>query len=144
MTNYRKGSHTIFQCTYHIVWIPKYRYPILTGQVALRLRELVRQIAGANEVDILSGNVGSDHIHLHVSIPPHLSVSNFVQFVKGATSRKIQMEFEDIRKRYWGQHIWARGYFVATSGAVTMDMIQEYIRKQDVNDHDDEFKITNV
>ena len=144
MTNYRKGSHTIFQCTYHLVWIPKYRYPILTGQVALRLRELVRQIAGANEVNILSGNVGSDHIHLHVSIPPHLSVSNFVQFVKGATSRKIQLEFEDIRKRYWGQHIWARGYFVATSGAVTMDMIQEYIRNQDFNNHDDEFKITNV
>lgn len=144
MTNYRKGSHTIFQCTYHLVWIPKYRYPILTGQVALRLRELVRQIAGANEVDILSGNVGSDHIHLHISIPPHLSVSNFVQFVKGATSRKIQLEFEDIRKRYWGQHIWARGYFVATSGAVTMDMIQEYIRNQDFNNHDDEFKITNV
>ncbi len=143
MVNYRKGSHTIFECTYHLVWVPKYRYPILTGQVALRLRELIRQISQANEVNILSGSVGSDHVHLHVSIPPHLSVSKFVQFLKGATSRKIQMEFENIRKRYWGQHVWARGYFVATTGTVTMEQIQEYIHKQGLDDHEDEFKITN-
>jgi len=144
MPNYRKGSHTVFDCTYHIVWVPKYRYPILTGQVALRVRELIRQISTANEVNILSGSVGSDHVHIHVSIPPHLSVSKFVQFVKGATSRKVQMEFEDIRKRYWGQHVWARGYFVATSGVVTQERIQDYISRQGLEDHADEFKIINA
>lgn len=143
MPHYRKGSHTIYDCKYHIVWIPKYRYPILTGQVALRVRELVRQIAMANEVDILSGSVSSDHVHIHVSIPPYLSVSKFVQFVKGATSRKLQMEFENIRKRYWGQHVWARGFFVATVGNVTEEMIQEYIRKQGQLDEDDEFRIVS-
>jgi len=105
---YRKTSHGIYECKYHICWIPKYRYPILTEQVALRVRELVRQIAAANEVEIITGSVSSDHVHIYVSIPPSLSVSKFVQFIKGATSRKLQLEFENIRKRYWGQHVWAR------------------------------------
>jgi putative transposase len=141
---YRKTSHVIYECKYHICWLPKYRYPILTGKVALRVRELVRQIAGANEVEIISGVVSSDHIHIYVSILPSLSISKFVQFVKGATSRKIQLEFEDIRKRYWGQHVWARGYFVATVGNVTDEMIREYIGKHANNEKDDdEFRILN-
>jgi putative transposase len=141
---YRKSSHVIYECKYHVCWLPKYRYPILTGQVALRLRELVRQIAAANEVEIISGAVSSDHVHLYVSIPPSLSVSKFVQFVKGATSRKLQLEFEGIRKRYWGQHVWARGYFVATSGNVSDEMVREYIRRQGTNEEqEDEFRVLN-
>ena len=141
---YRKTSHVIYECKYHICWIPKYRYPILTGQVALRVRELVRQIAAANEVEIIAGSVSSDHIHLYVSIPPSLSVSKFVQFVKGATSRKLQLEFDQIRKRYWGQHVWARGYFVATAGVVSDEMIQNYVRNQQEGKTDDEdFQIVN-
>lgn len=140
---YRKSSHVIYECKYHICWLPKYRYPILVGGVALRVRELTRQIAFANEIDIISGAMGSDHIHIYVSIPPSLSVSKFVQFVKGSTSRKIQQEFEDIRKRYWGQHIWARGYFVATAGNVTDEMVREYIRSHgEMESKDDEFKIS--
>ena len=143
-SRYRKTSHVIYECKYHLCWLPKYRYPILTGKVALRVRELIRQISAANEVEIISGAISSDHIHLYVSIPPSLSVSKFVQFVKGATSRKIQLEFEDIRKRYWGQHVWARGYFVATAGNVTDEMIREYIRKQgNDNENIDEFRIVN-
>ena len=143
MSHYRKTSHVIYDNKYHIVWTPKYRFNILSGQVALRVRELIRQIALANEVDILSGSIGSDHVHIHVSIPPQLSVSKFVQFAKGATSRKLQQEFETIRKRYWGQHVWSRGYFVATVGNVTEEMIQNYIKNQDTNDTQDEFKITS-
>ena len=140
---YRKSSHVIYECKYHLCWLPKYRYPILTGAVALRVREVVRQIAFANEVDIISGAMGSDHVHIYASIPPSLSVSKFVQFVNGATSRKIQQEFEEIRKRYWGQHIWARGYFVASSGNVSDDMVREYIRTHgEMESKDDEFKIT--
>lgn len=141
---YRKTSHVIYECKYHICWLSKYRYPILTGAVGIRVRELVRQIAAANEVEIITGVIASDHVHIYVSIPPSISVSNFVQFVKGATSRKLQLEFEGLRKRYWGQHVWARGYFVATAGNVTEEMIMEYIRKQgeDVS-NGDEFKIVN-
>ncbi len=141
---YRKTSHVIYECKYHICWLPKYRYPILTGKVALRARELIRQIAGANEVEIITGVVSSDHVHIYVSMPPSLSVSKFVQFVKGATSRKLQLEFEDLRKRYWGQHIWARGYFVATAGNVTEEMIMEYIKKQvEAGPKEDEFRVTS-
>jgi putative transposase len=140
---YRKSSHVIYECKYHICWLPKYRYPILVGEVATRVRELVRQISQANEVDIISGSLGSDHIHLYVSIPPSLSVSKFVQFVKGATSRKLQQEYEWIRKKYWGQHVWARGYFVATAGNVTDETVREYIRNQGEEKSDDEFKIIN-
>lgn len=105
---------------------------------------MVRQIAAANEVEIISGAVSSDHVHLYVSIPPSLSVSKFVQFVKGASSRKLQLEFEDLRKRYWGQHIWARRYFVATAGNVTDEIIREYIRRQGTNEEQrDEFRIVN-
>lgn len=112
--------------------------------MGIRVRELVRQIAAANEVEIITGVVASDHVHVYVSIPPSLSVSKFAQFVKGATFRKMQQEFESLRKRYWGQHVWARGYFVATAGNVTEEMIMEYIRKQGKNDSNgDEFKVVN-
>ena len=140
---YRKTSHVIYECKYHICWLPKYRYPILTGRVALRVRELIREICGANEVEIIAGSVSSDHVHIYVSIPPSLSVSKFVQFVKGATSRKLQLEFEDVRKKYWGQHVWARGYFVATAGNVTDEMVREYISRQGAMKESDEFRIVN-
>ena len=143
MNSYRKTSHVVYECNYHIIGITKYRFAVLTGQVAIRVRELIRQIAVSNEVNILSGSVSSDHIHLHVSIPPHLSVSKFVQFLKGAFSRKIQLEFEQLRKRYWGQHVWARGYFVATTGNVTNEIIEEYIRNQHPEDQEEDFKIVN-
>ncbi len=140
---YRKTSHVIYECKYHICWLSKYRYPVLAGKVGLRVRELIRQIAVANEVEIITGVVSSDHVHIYVSIPPSLSVSKFVQFVKGATSRKLQMEFDVLRKKYWGQHIWARGYFVATAGNVTEEMIMEYIRKQGEGEtREDEFRVT--
>ena len=145
MERYRKTSHVVYECKYHIAWIPKYRYPILTGRVALRLRELIRQICISNEVEIITGNIGSDHVHMFVSVPPSLAVSKLVQLLKGATSRKLQLEFEELRKRYWGQHIWARGYFVATAGNVTDEMIQEYIQQQGQPkpEEDEEFKILN-
>lgn len=143
MNPYRKTSHVVYECNYHLIWVTKYRFAVLTGQVAIRVRELIRQIAQSNEVQILSGCVSSDHVHLHVSIPPHLSVSKFVQFAKGASSRKMQLEFEQLRKRYWGQHIWARGYFVATTGQITNEMVEEYIRNQQATGEDEDFKIVN-
>ncbi len=144
MRDYRKTSHVIYDCKYHIVWITKYRYPVLTGNVALRARELIRQICNANEVEIIVGSVGSDHIHLMVSVPPNLALSKLIQYLKGATSRKLQQEFSDLSKRYWGQHIWARGYWVATTGNVTDEIIREYIQnQQQESNNDKDFKIVN-
>ena len=94
MENYRKSSHCTYDIKYHLVWITKYRKPVITGQIALRTRELIRIVCQSNEVEILAGHVGSDHIHLLVSVPPHLSASKLVQYIKGNTSRKLQMEYK--------------------------------------------------
>jgi putative transposase len=105
------GSHTKFHHRYHIVWSPKYRYKVLHGDVRLRVREIIRQVCGEMGVTIVNGVLSRDHVHLFVEIPPHVSVSDFVRRAKGRSSRKIQQEFEHIRKRYWGQRFWQRGYF---------------------------------
>ena len=116
---------------------------MLTGKVAERTRELIRGVCQQNEAEILAGHVSKDHIHLLVSVPPHLSASKLVQYIKGYTSRKLQMEYKELNKQYWGRHLWARGYFVASSGNVTDEVIAEYIKHQDIaeNMKSDNFSI---
>lgn len=143
MEYYRKTSHTTFDCTYHIVWITKYRYPVMIGDIAVRVRDLVRQICSENQVEILRGTVARDHIHIYVSVPPYLSISKLVQYLKGKTSRKVQQEFPELKKRYWGQHFWAIGYFVRTSGNVTDDMIKDYIENHGKDDKYGNFQVEN-
>ena len=98
MENYRKSAHCTYDIKYHLVWITKYRKPAITGQIALRTRELIRMICQSNKVEILAGHVGSDHIHLLVSVPPHLSAGKLVQYIKGNTSRKLQMEYKELNR----------------------------------------------
>lgn len=144
MENYRRSSHTRFDIKYHFVWITKYRKPVLRGAVASRCRELVIEVCKANEIEILRGHVSKDHVHLFVSAPPHLSSSKIMQYIKGKTSRKLMMEFRHIQKAFWGRHLWARGYFVATSGNVTDEVIMEYIRLQDgkeLNEDNQNFRL---
>ena len=130
MENYRTSAHTRFDVKYHFVWTTKYRKSVLTGAVATRLRDLVREVCRTNEVEILQGHVAKEHVHILVSAPPNISASKIMQYVKGKTSRKLLMEFRHLNKTFWGRHLWARGYFVATSGNVTDEVIQEYIRLQ--------------
>ena len=131
--SYRKGSHTVYDIKYHIVWITKYRKPVLRGEVAKHVRELVRQTCATLDVYIVSGHVALDHIHLLVSVPPNLSVSDLVQRLKGRTSRQMLEDFTELNRQFWGRHHWARGYFVASSGNVTDEIIQQYIESQDKN-----------
>lgn len=124
---YRKATHTIYNLQVHIAWITKYRYKVLRETVAERAKELIRRICVENRVEILSGVVSPDHIHILVSMDPSMSVSKLVMYIKGKTSRKLQMEFPELRKKYWGQHLWARGYFAVSVGNVTAEMIKNYI-----------------
>jgi putative transposase len=124
---YRRGSHTIFNIQIHICWLTKYRYKVLKGDLALRTRDLIRRICIEENVEILKGTVSSDHIHILVPLDPSTSISTLVKYLKGKTSRKLQMEFPDLRKKYWGQHLWARGYFAVSVGNVSSQMIQDYI-----------------
>ncbi len=124
---YDPGKQTVYYQRFHIVWIPKYRYKVLRGALRERVRAIIRQVCEELGVTIVSGVLSSDHVHMFVSIPPKLSVSEVVRRVKGRSSRKIQQEFPDIRKRYRGCRFWARGYFCTTSGNVTDDIILRYI-----------------
>ena len=135
MQNYRKTSHATYDIKYHLVWITKYRKPVLTRKIAERARELVRMVCKNNETEILAGHISKDHVHLLVSAPPHLSVSKLVQYIKGYSSRKLLMEYKDLNKMFWGQHFWARGYFAASSGNVTDEVILEYIQKQEIEEN---------
>ena len=125
--SYSTGSHTVFHHRYHIVWGSKYRYKVLQGKIRERVRDIVRQVCDELDVKIIQGVLSTDHVHMFVEIPPHVSVSAFMQRAKGRSSRRIQQEFPELRKRYWGRHFWARGYFCTTSGNITNEIIQNYL-----------------
>ena len=137
---YRHGAHTVFSIHLHLVWATKYRKAILSGEVGVRVRELIRQICRDEDVEILKGHVSKDHIHLFVSIPPQLTISRLVQKLKGKTSYKVLQEFSHLRKVFWGRHVWARGYFCCSSGNVTDEVIAAYIEDQK-HEEDAEFGV---
>ena len=128
---YRKGSHSLYDIKLHVVWITKYRKPVLQGKTGLKLRDILRRICEEQEVEILAGNVRLDHVHMLLSIPPQLSVSKLMQKLKGVSSRKLLQSDKDLQREFWGRHLWARGYFAVSSGNVTDDVIAEYIKNQD-------------
>ena len=141
MESYKSGSHTVWDCKYDLVWVTKYRYPVLGGDIGQRCRELLRQIARSKEMQIHAGSINRDHVHMLLSVPPNLSVSRAVQYLKGTSSHRLLLEFKSLRKRYWGQHLWGRGYWVCTSGNVTDKVWKEYIKNQKPPEPDDDFQV---
>jgi putative transposase len=137
---YRHGAHSVFAIHLHCVWVTKYRKPVLTGEVGLRVRELIRQSCREEEVEILKGHVAKDHVHLFVSIPPQVTISRLIQRLKGKSSHHLLAEFAHLRKTFWGRHLWARGYFCCSSGNVTDDVITAYIADQ-MHDTDGDFQV---
>jgi putative transposase len=140
MGEYRRGAHTVYEIHVHLVWTTKYRKQVLVGDAANRVRDLIREICGTHDVKIMKGRVSKDHVHLLISIPPQVTISRLVQWLKGKTAHKIMLEFPHIKKHYWGQHMWARGYFCCSTGNVTDEIIAEYIAHQQ-DDRDDDFKV---
>ena len=141
MQNYRQSSHTVYDLKYHIVWITKYRKPILQGEIAKRARDLMREICKAKDVEIIKGHISKEHVHVFVSVPPHVSVSQLVQSLKGKSSRKLLLEYKGLSRAFWGRHLWARGYFVASSGNVTDEVIMKYVEQQGNEPIDGDFKV---
>ena len=139
--DYRYGSHTVFRIEYHFVWVTKYRYPVLKGDVGERVRELVRQTCEAFEIRIVKGVASKDHVHILVSAPPDLAPSEIMRRIKGRSASKLFEEFPQLKKRYWGRHFWARGYFCATVGDMTEEMIREYLEHHFEPDPASEFKV---
>ena len=127
MENIRKGSHSVHQLHVHLVWSTKYRYSVLQGEVQLRCRDLIRQVCDTMGVWILKGVVSKDHVHLHLSYPPKLSISDLVKRIKGRSARLMLDEFSELKRRYWGQHLWGIGYGAWSTGNITDEMVQDYL-----------------
>ena len=123
---YRFGAHTKTDFKVHLVWIPKYRKKVLHGEVAIRTRDVLRQIALEHELEIITGKVTSDHVHMFITYRPTQNISKIVQWLKGISSRILLSEFAHLRKQFWGRHLWARGYLAVSSGNITDEMIQQY------------------
>ena len=127
MENQRTNGHTVSKLTVHIVWSTKYRYSVLQGDIQKRCRSILQQISESEDVIILKGVVSKDHIHIHINYLPSLSLSDLVKKLKGRSSRKLQQEFPELRKRYWGQHFWAIGFGCWSTGNITDEMVNEYL-----------------
>ena len=123
----RRGSHTVTWMTVHIVWVTKYRYKVLKGDVQKRCRDLIRQICESEDVQVLKGVISKDHVHIHIEYPPRVKISDLVKKLKGRSSRRIQEEYPVLKKRYWGRHFWAIGYGAWSTGNITDEMVQEYL-----------------
>ena len=136
MAEYRRGGHTVTRLTVHIVWVTKYRYKVLEGDIQKRCRELIIQICDAEDIRILKGVVSRDHVHMHVEYPTSRSISEIVRCLKGRTSRLLQREYPELGKRYWGQHFWAIGYGAWSTGNVTDKMVQEYLKHHKSSSND--------
>lgn len=136
----RKPSHVQYDLQYHIVWTTKYRYKLLNGRIAERTRELIRQSCKSMDITIIKGAISKDHVHILISCPPSLSISKIVQQIKGKSSRVLLQEYKDLKQRYWGQHLWASGYFCRSVGVITDKIIKEYIENQQ-DEFEEKFKI---
>ena len=138
MVKYRKLSHTVYHCNFHIVFVPKYRFRVLEGKIQEFVEKKIRQISEWNQVEIEELSVQIDHVHMLVSIPPKLSVSNYVGIIKGKTAITLFEKKRYLREKpYWGNHFWARGYFVSTVG-IDENLIKRYIQHQESEERKNE------
>jgi putative transposase len=124
------------------VFITKYRKPVLKGDIAKEIRKLTKEICRTHDIEIVKGHIRPDHIHILLDVPPKMSPSKVMQAIKGKTSHHMLQDHRRLRREFWGRHLWARGYFVATTGTVTDEAVAQYIESQDVESEDDDFKIT--
>ena len=138
MAKWKKLSHTIYQCKYHIVWCPKYRYRILKDAMADFVEQTIRMLCQWKNIEILEMNVKEDHIRLIISVPPRLSVSEVMGMLKGKTAIKIFRGFPFLKnKTYWGNHFWSRGYCVSTIG-LDETKIRKYVQYQEDKEKQEE------
>ena len=128
---FRRLSHTIYECKYHLIFCPKYRYPIFEGEIKeYARREIEKLISQKEGLEIIEMNIQSDHVHLIVWIPPKYSVSQVMGYLKGKLALRLLNRYERLGKQYWGRHLWGRGYCVSTIG-IDETRIREYVRWQE-------------
>jgi putative transposase len=134
MAQYKRLSHSVWLCTYHIVFCPKYRYKILQGKTEVFVRnELYKLCSHKDQVTIEEINIQPDHVHLMLSIPPKYAVSAIMGYLKGKVAIRLFQHQRELTQRYWGRHIWSRGYCVSSVG-LNEDQIRKYIQWQQKRD----------
>ncbi len=133
MDSIQRLSHVVWDCKYHLVWIPKYRKKVLYGQLRKYMGEVFRELARQKECTVLEGHLMPDHVHMLLSIPPKYAVAQVVGFIKGKSAIHIARTFVGRKRNFTGQHFWARGYFVSTVGR-DEKTIREYIKRQEGED----------
>ena len=134
MSRFRKLSQTIWHCQYHIVWVPKYRFRVLTGEIATEVERNIRVFSERLESEVSELSIQSDHVHLLVMIPPKLSVSDYVGTIKGRSAINILNKFRKLKKKsHWGNHFWAKGYCVDTVG-LDAEKIRKYVQYQEAQE----------
>ena len=132
MSRFDKLSHVLWHCQYHIIWVPKYRYRILTGAVGREVFDCIQIYSSRLGCQVIELNVQADHVHLLIKVPPKQSISNLMGAVKGRAAIRVFKQFPYLKKRpYWGNHFWAKGYCVDTVG-LDADMIRKYVKYQEV------------
>ena len=131
MVKYRKLSHTVYHCNYHVVFVPKYRCRILEGKVGEIVEHKIRQVCAWNEVEVEELNIQPDHVHMLISVPPKRSLSEIVGIIKGKSAIHLFKTRKRLKEKpYWGNHFWARGYFATTVG-IDEEIIRRYINHQE-------------
>ena len=130
-SRFKKQSHVLWHCQYHLVWVPKYRYKVLSGEIKREIDQCIRLYVDRLGGEIVEMNIQIDHVHLLGKFPPKLSISSIMGTLKGKTAMRVFVKFPHLKKRpYWGNHFWAQGYCVDTVG-LDADMIQKYVKYQD-------------
>lgn len=131
MGKYKKLSHVVYKCEYHIVWVPKYRLRILKGAIRDLVEQDIKMLCEWRSCEVQELNVQEDHVHLLVSVPPRVSISKLMGTLKGKIAIKLFKSYPKLKKKpYWGNHFWARGYFVSTVG-LDEEMIKKYVKYQE-------------
>ncbi len=129
MEDYNKSSHASYRCEYHFVWVPKYRYHVLVKEIKPRLKEVLVELCNWLDITIIEGAICTDHVHMYLSVPPKYSPAHVMKILKGKSAEYLRRDFPELGKKYWGLHIWARGYFVSTVG-IDSATIQKYVKEQ--------------
>ena len=131
MSKYKKLSHVAYKCDYHIVWVPKYRFRVLKGAIKELVQHDIKMLCQWKSCEVEELSVQEDHIHLLVSVPPKVSISKLMGTLKGKIAIKLFKSYPKLREKpYWGNHFWARGYFVSTVG-LDEDTIRRYVKYQE-------------
>ena len=129
LEKYKRQSHAVYDCRYHIVWVTKYRFKIIDKEIETALKWAIKDICDWKEIEMLEGAVKEEHVHMYLQIPPKYSISDVMKWIKGKSAERLLKKFPKLEKQYWGRHLWARGYFVSTVG-ISDNIIRQYIQKQ--------------